>query len=96
MRRDYYVYIMANLHRTIYIGVTNNLDRRVLEHKQRSVPGFTAKYGLAELVFHETFSDIRDAIAREKEIKGWRRDKKVALIETMNPEWHDLSEGWFE
>jgi putative endonuclease len=56
MRRDYFVYIMANMHRTIYIGVTNNLERRVLEHKQRSVPGFTAKYGLTELVFHEIFS----------------------------------------
>ena len=93
--RDYYVYIMANKNRTIYVGVTNSLERRVYEHKHKVYRGFTQKYGLNELVYHETFSDIRDAIAREKEIKGWRRSKKVALIESENPGWLDLSAGWY-
>lgn len=96
MRRDYFVYIMANMHRTTYIGVTNDLERRVFQHKSGSGGEFTRKYRLTELVFHETFSDVRDAIAREKELKSWRREKKVALIESMNPGWVDLSDGWYE
>jgi putative endonuclease len=81
---------------TIYIGVTNNLVRRVHEHKQKLTPGFTSRYGLNRLVYSEDFNDIRIAIAREKQIKGWLRKKKLTLIESMNPEWNDLSEGWYE
>jgi putative endonuclease len=82
---------MSNVARTIYVGVTNDLIRRVVEHKQGLGPGFTAKYGLTDLVYYEAASYIRDALAREKQIKGWLRAKKVSLIETMNPEWEDLS-----
>ena len=92
--KNYYVYIMANRTRVLYTGVTNNLERRVYEHKDSITPGFTSKYGLHRLVYHETFSDIRDAIAREKQIKGWLRAKKIALIETANPKWEDLSDEW--
>jgi putative endonuclease len=69
--KQYYVYIMTNKSRTLYTGVTNNLERRVAEHKQKLIPGFTTKYNLTQLVYCEAFSDIRDAIAREKQIKGW-------------------------
>ncbi len=92
--RQYYVYIMANLARTLYTGVTNNLERRVRQHQEGSAPGFTARYGLTRLVYFETTSDVRAAIAREKQIKAWRRSKKVTLIESMNPNWDDLSAGW--
>lgn len=81
---------------TIYTGVTNNLRRRVYEHKSKLVPGFTSRYGVSQLVYYEENSDIRLAIAREKQIKGRLRRKKVALIESMNPQWKDLSEGWNE
>lgn len=93
--RDYYVYVMANMHRTIYIGVTNNLERRVYQHKHKVFHGFTSKYGLTDLVYHETFAYIGDAIAREKELKGWRRSKKITLIESLNPGWLDLSSDWY-
>ena len=92
--RNYLVYIMANRSRTLYTGVTNDLERRVYEHKNRITPGFTSKYNITRLVYHETFSDIRDAIAREKQIKGWLRVKKMELIESVNPRWNDLSEEW--
>jgi len=78
----------------IYIGVTNDIERRVLEHKSKSVPGFSARYNLTKLVYFETFSDVRAAIAREKELKGWVRRRKVALIESVNPKWKDLSPEW--
>ncbi len=94
MAGQYYVYILTNRSRTLYVGVTSNLEKRALEHKQKLIPGFTAKYNIDRLVYYETTSDIRGAIAREKQIKGWRRAKKIALIETMNPQWEDLSEGW--
>ena len=93
--KQYYVYIMSNVARTIYTGVTNNLERRVYEHKKKLVPGFTSKYNLTQLVYYAETNDIREAIAREKQIKGWLRARKVALIEEMNPGWLDLSEGWF-
>jgi putative endonuclease len=92
--RDYFVYIMANESRTIYCGVTNDLPRRVTQHKSGDVPGFTARYGLKKLVYFESCPDIRDAIAREKQIKGWTRAKRLALIATMNPEWDDLTGLW--
>jgi len=86
---------MASKSRTLYTGVTNNLERRVLEHKRKLVPGFTSKYNIDRLVYFPTFGDIRIAIQREKQIKGWLRAKKVALIVARNPTWQDLSQDWF-
>src|SRR5215469_2642065 len=91
-----YVYILSSKFRVLYTGVTNNLERRVLEHKRKLVPGFTHKYGVDRLVYYETFNDILSAIWREKQIKGWLRKRKIALIIASNPAWRDLSEGWFE
>jgi putative endonuclease len=92
---NYFVYILTNKSLTLYIGVTNNLERRTLEHRSGLIPGFTAKYHLTLLVDYELFSDIRVAIQREKELKGWMRIRKIRLIESVNPSWKDLSEGWF-
>ena len=89
--RQYYVYIMASRGRTLYVGVTNDLERRVYEHKQGLASGFTGRYKVTKLVYHEATSDVRSAIAREKQLKAWRRKKKVALVESINPEWKDLS-----
>jgi putative endonuclease len=82
---------MTNKSRTLYTGVTNDLERRIYEHKQTLVPEFTAKYNITQLVYFEATGDVRAAIEREKQIKGWLRVKKIALIESMNPEWVDLS-----
>lgn len=91
----YYVYIVTNWsNKVIYTGVTNNLERRIYEHKNKLVPGFTQKYNVNKLVYFEHTSDVKAAIAREKQIKGWTRQKKVDLIESMNPEWVDLTEKW--
>ena len=76
----------------IYTGMTNSLSRRIREHKQKVNDGFTKRYNIHRLVYYEEFQDVRKAIAREKEIKGWRREKKVALIEGLNPKWRDLAE----
>ena len=95
MNKEYYVYIMTNRSRTLYTGVTNDLVRRVYEHKHKLIKGFTSKYNIQYLVYHETTSSIYSAIEREKQIKGWLRAKKIALIESVNPEWKDLSEDWF-
>ena len=92
---QYHVYIMTNKSGTLYTGVTNDLLRRVFEHRQKVVEGFTRKYRINRLVYYETTSDVREAIAREKCIKGWARAKKVALIRSMNPGWQDLSVEWF-
>ncbi len=92
---DYYVYIMSNPSRTLYTGVTNDLERRVLEHKQKKIEGFTSKYNLTMLVWYDSFNDINQAIEAEKKIKAWRRSKKNDLIETMNPQWLDLAEQWY-
>ncbi|MCB9153949.1 MAG: GIY-YIG nuclease family protein [Caldilineae bacterium] len=89
---QYFVYIMANVSGTLYTGMTGNLERRVDEHKQKLVPGFTARYNITRLVWFESTPDVKSAIAREKQIKGWLRAKKVALIESVNPQWRDLSE----
>lgn len=89
--RRYFVYIMSNISKMIYTGMTNNLSRRVKEHKEKVNDGFTKRYNIHRLIYYEEFQDVRKAIAREKEIKGWRREKKVALIEKMNPKWKDLS-----
>ncbi len=94
--RECFVYIMSNSSRTLYAGVTSNLERRVFEHKHKLTPGFTSRYNLTRLVYVETYPDPRSAIAREKQIKGWRREKKIALIESTNPDWLDLSAEWFE
>ena len=93
---QYYVYIMASRGRTIYIGVTNDLERRVFEHKEGLTAGFTAKYKITKLVYFEDTNDVRAAIEREKQLKTWRRSKKVALVESANPEWKDLSLGWYD
>ena len=92
--KQYYVYIMTNKSRALYTGVTNNLERRVYEHKQKLIPGFTTKYNISRLVYFEATEDIRAAIEREKQIKEWLRSKKVTLIESVNPSWTDLSACW--
>jgi putative endonuclease len=89
--RTYCVYIMASASGVLYVGVTNNLERRVSQHQQKLVGGFTARYNVRKLVYYEPYGDIRVAIAREKQIKGWLRKRKIALIESMNPSWKDLS-----
>ena len=94
MPRQYYVYLMASHSRTLYVGMTNDLRRRVYEHKAKLIKGFTRKYNITRLVHFEATSEVRSALAREKEIKAWRREKKVALIEAGNPAWRDLSEAW--
>jgi len=94
--KAYWVYIMANRSGTLYTGVTGNLEQRVWEHKTKSVPGFTQRYNVTRLVYFEETTDVNAAIVREKQIKGWRRSKKVALIESINENWDDLSEGWYE
>jgi len=95
-RRRYYVYMIANATRILYTGMTNGLSRRVWEHKEKATVGFTNNFHVCRLVFWESFDDVRKAINREKQIKGWRREKKIKLIEDMNPNWHDLSDGWYE
>ena len=94
--KTFFVYMMTNRSRVVlYIGVTNDLERRVWEHRNHAVKGFTSKYKLDRLVYYESFPDARSAIAREKELKGWRREKKNALVETMNPLWRDLGAALF-
>ena len=90
------VYIMSSRKNgTIYTGVTSDLMKRVWEHKNNVIKGFTSQYGVHRLVYYEESSDMQSAFNREKQIKGWLRQKKITLIESMNPEWKDLSEGWF-
>ncbi len=89
----YYVYILTNRSKTLYVGVTNKLVRRVFEHKEKRVPGFTRRYNLDRLIHYEAFEDVRVAIHREKQIKGWLRARKIALIESSNPVWEDLTAG---
>ncbi|RIK43190.1 MAG: endonuclease [Chloroflexi bacterium] len=93
--RTYYVYILTNLSRTLYIGMTNSLERRIYEHRMKAVRGFTQRYNVTMLVYVEAFERPMDAIEREKQLKRWSRAKKVALIETLNPCWEDLSAAWF-
>ncbi|HEU0073056.1 MAG TPA: GIY-YIG nuclease family protein [Dehalococcoidia bacterium] len=92
--KTYYVYIMTNRSRTLYTGVTNDLQRRVMEHKSAARPGFTAKYRMTELAYYESTEDVYDALSREKQIKGWTRRRKVELIDGMNPFWFDLSDSF--
>jgi putative endonuclease len=91
--KTYYVYIMANQSRTLYVGITNNIRRKVCQHREKLVEGFTNRYKIDTLVYVETFGDALTAIEREKQIKRWRRDKKLQLIAQNNPEWYDLSDG---
>ncbi len=93
---SYFTYIMASRSRTLYIGVTGNLLKRVFEHKWREHDGFTARYNCDRLVWFECFDDVTNAIAREKHLKGWARARKIALIEKMNPAWVDLSRDWYD
>ena len=89
--KNYYVYIVTNNSGTLYIGVTNDLDRRIVEHKSGKGSEFTSKYKLDVLVYFEETPNIDDALVREKQVKGWRRSKKIALIESLNPKWQDLT-----
>ena len=93
MDRSFYVYLLASNSGVLYTGITNNLVRRVWEHRQKRIPGFTQIYNVTKLVWFEVHGRAMSAIAREKEIKAWRRAKKVALIEVKNKDWADLSEG---
>jgi len=95
MEKSYYVYLITNWNnKVIYIGVTSNLERRLYEHKNRLADGFTKKYNINKLVYFEETTDIKSAIAREKELKGWRREKKNRLVESSNKDWKNLSEDW--
>lgn len=92
---NFYVYILTNWNnKVMYIGMTNNLERRIYEHKNKMVDGFTKKYNVTKLVYFEYATDVNAAITREKEIKKWRREKKAKLVTSMNPEWKDLSLEW--
>ena len=92
MEHDYHIYILTNWKRNVlYVGVTNNLSRRLQEHISGTIPGFTKKYNCKELVYYEQFEYINNAIQREKELKGWRREKKDKLVNSFNPEWKSLN-----
>ena len=90
-RKSYWVYILASRTRVLYVGVTNDLGRRVAEHRAGREGSFTQRYHVHRLVYAEEYSDVRDAIHREKQLKGWRRERKVALIDEANPSWEDLA-----
>ena len=92
--KEYYVYILSNKRGTLYTGVTNDLERRIYQHKNKLTEGFTKKYNITRLIYFESTDDITAAIAREKQIKGLLRSKKIELIKTMNPKWEDLSTAW--
>jgi len=91
-----YVYMMTNINNTtVYIGVTSDLQRRVYQHKHKSKQGFTSQYNLDKLVYYETTNSIKAAIEREKQLKGWRRDRKEQLVNSINPTWSDLAKDWY-
>ena len=94
--RTYYVYLLASKSRRLYVGVTNNLERRLFEHKSKQVDGFTKQYNIDRLVYFEQTTDVVSAISREKQVKHWNRNKKIALIEGFNPTWEDLSSEWYK
>ncbi len=91
---EYFVYIMSSRSGTLYIGITNSIYRRALQHKRGEIEGFAAKYACNRLVYYEGFDDVHKAIGREKQLKGWTRAKKIALIESKNPRWEDFAEKW--
>jgi putative endonuclease len=90
----YFVYIMSSSTGTLYIGMTNSVYNRSLQHKRGEIEGFSSKYGCTRLVYYEGFDDVHKAIGREKQLKGWTRAKKIALIESQNPRWEDFAEKW--
>ena len=90
MQQQYWVYILTNTSGTLYVGVTNNLIRRVYEHRNKLADGFTKRYNITRLVYYEATNDIMSAIEREKQIKGWTRARKLELVKTVNPKWRDL------
>jgi putative endonuclease len=92
--REYYVYILCNESGTLYTGMTNDLNRRAYEHRHQLHDGFTKRYNVCRVVYYETYADVREAIAREKQIKAWRRSKKLDLIRSLNPYWRDLTLDW--
>jgi len=94
VQHKYWTYIVASRSGTLYIGMTNDLYVRVKQHKSGEIEGFSSKYGCNRLVYWESFDEVIKAINREKQLKGWRRSKKIALIESMNPRWEDLAEKW--
>ena len=94
--RTYYVYILSNPGGTLYTGITNDIWSRALTHKRKKQPGFTKKYNVTRLVYYEETQYILSALAREKEIKCWRRSKKIQLIESLNPKWVDFAENWYD
>ena len=96
VEKTYYVYILSSQRRVLYIGITSHIERRVHQHKSDAFGGFTAKYNVTNLVYFERYGSVGKAIRREKELKAWRGEKKVALIEVDNPKWHDLSYGWYQ
>lgn len=94
--REYFMYILASRSRVLFVSVTSDLARRIWKHRTKKSSGFTSKYNMARLVYCGTFRTARLAVTREKQLKGWRRDKKVALIESVNSQWQDLATEWFE
>ncbi|MBW2581279.1 MAG: GIY-YIG nuclease family protein [Deltaproteobacteria bacterium] len=96
MEKNFFVYIMASPTGTLYTGMTNDLMKRVYQHKNKLVEGFTKKYNVTRLAYYEETHDVSAAIDREKQIKGWRRSKKTDLIKSINPTWRDLAEDWFD
>ena len=94
MEHQYWTYIVASRTGTLYIGMTNNIYRRVMQHKAGEIEGFSQQYKCNRLVYYQKFDDVNRAIDREKQLKGWRRDKKIALIESINPRWEDFAERW--
>ncbi len=94
-RRTYSTYIMGSLSGTLYIGMTSNLHKRVFEHKFHRREGFTDKFEVERLLYYESFDEVAQAINREKQLKGWRRSKKIALLESLNPHWVDLAREWY-
>ena len=94
MDHKYWVYIVSSMSGTLYIGMTNDIYRRIAEHKSGEFEGFSSQYHCNRLVYYESFQFVQDAINREKQLKGWRRSKKIGLIESKNPRWEDLAEKW--
>jgi putative endonuclease len=91
---QYFAYIVCSRSGTLYVGITNNIYRRAVEHKSGTIEGFASKYHCDRMVYHESFDEVQKAIAREKQLKGWRREKEIALIQSKNPRWEDLAEKW--
>jgi len=96
MPKVYYVYILSSQRRVLYVGMTSNIEQRVFQHKTHAFGGFTAKYNVTNLVYFERHGFVMTAIRREKEMKAWRREEKIKLIESTNSKWKDLSYGWYQ